>query len=109
LLDAVVADELAADFGEFLADEGFAAREVEVFERAEGFGEGDEFGEGEVIAAIEVAPVEAVLSLPIADRVDEEDEEGRGAGSEDRGGGEAGVAGDAFDDSHSGTVRFPTV
>ena len=73
----VVLDELQADLGELLPQERLAAREIEVLDRAEVARERADLVEREVVAAVEVPPVEAVLAGQIADRVDEQDQERR--------------------------------
>src|SRR5271157_180815 len=77
LADTVVPDELLANLGEFRPEERLAPREVEVLDPAERSGQPDDLVQREVILAVQVAPVEAVLALLIADRIDKEDEERR--------------------------------
>ena len=78
LANAVVADEKAADFGEFLAEKGFAAGEVEVLHSAELLRETAKFVDGEIVFPVQVPPVEAVFAGLVADRVDEENQKWRG-------------------------------
>jgi len=54
-----------------------ASREVEILDRAELFRERHDLLEGEVGPLVELLPVEAVLALHVAQRVDEEDDERR--------------------------------
>ena len=70
-------DELAADFAEFRAQERLAAREVQVLDAAQRAREGEDLVLGQVVAPVQVAPVEAVLAFLIADRVDEQNQERR--------------------------------
>ena len=77
LADPVVPDELAADLAELRPEERLAPGEVEVLDPAERARQRDDLVDGEVILAVQVAPVEAVLAFLIADRIDKEDQERR--------------------------------
>src|SRR5690349_1699262 len=77
LLDPVPAYELPADRGEFLAQERLAAGQVEILDRPEILGERDDLLERQIIALVELLPVEAVLATRVADRIYEEDQERR--------------------------------
>jgi hypothetical protein len=74
---AVRADELADDLGEFLAEERLAARQVEVLDLAKVVGQLEDLVLRQVVPLVERGPVETVLALHVADRIDEEHEERR--------------------------------
>src|SRR5271167_2496969 len=79
LLDAVVLDEEAADFGELRAQKGFAAGEIQVLNASQIAGESEDLVHRQVIALIEVSPVETVLAGQVADGVDEQNQKRRRA------------------------------
>jgi hypothetical protein len=78
---AVMADELAADLAELLAQERLAARQIEDFDLAHGLGQGQQFVDGQVIFAIQALPVEAVLAFLVAKGIDEENQQRRAGGA----------------------------
>ena len=77
MLNSIVANEQGADLGELLAQKWFATRQVEILELAELGGQPRKFIERQIVALIQVAPVEAMLAGQIADRIDEYDQEWR--------------------------------
>ena len=77
LADLVVADELAADLAELRPQERFAAGEIEILDPAERSRKSEELLCRQIVTPVEVLPVETVLALLIADRVDEQDQERR--------------------------------
>ena len=79
LLDTVVLDEEAADFGELRAQKRLAAGEVQVLDAAQVARQREDLFDLEVVALIEVSPVETVLAGQVADGVDEQNQEWRRA------------------------------
>lgn len=73
----VVAYERSADFRVFLADERLAAAEVQILDRSEIARQFQYLIEREIVALIEVPPIETVLAREVADGGDEKDQEGR--------------------------------
>ncbi|MBV6497731.1 MAG: hypothetical protein JFAIHJKO_02882 [Pyrinomonadaceae bacterium] len=71
ILNVVVPNEQLTDLGELAANEGFAAREIQVLKIAEFKRQFLKFLVGEIIAFIQFFPVKAVLARQITDRVDE--------------------------------------
>src|SRR6185295_944705 len=60
-----------------LADEGFDAREVQDLQGPEVRGELLDLLEGQVVALVEIAPVEAVVAGQVTNGIDEKDQERR--------------------------------
>ncbi len=77
MLGTVVFGEQQADIGELRPDEGLAARKIQNLELTELCREFAEFFKGQVVALVQVPPVEAVFAGQVADGVDEDDHERR--------------------------------
>ena len=102
---AVVADELQADLRDLLAEERLAAGEVQGLQAAHRAREGHDLVQREVVRLVEALPVEAVLALHVADRVDEQDQEARLGPRPVVVEGEACVPRGAADDVHAAPYR----
>ena len=73
LARAVVFEEQPHDLGELTPKERLASRQVERLDRPEVGREPGDLVKGQIVALIEIFPIEAVLAFQIADRVDEQD------------------------------------
>src|SRR5271165_506236 len=77
LFDPVVLNEEPADFGEFSAQEGFAAGEVQVLDPPQISRQRENLLHFQIVPLIEISPVKAVLTSQIANGVDKQNQKGR--------------------------------
>ena len=87
-----------------LRKEGLAAREVQVFNPAQRLRKGEQLIDRKVIRAVEVAPVEAMLALLVAGRVDEKNQKWRARTGRHIPPGDPSVARNAGQRFHRGAV-----
>src|SRR5262245_49498355 len=70
----ILPDELPTDRGKFLAQERFAPRKIEIFDRTEILGQRDNLFKRKIVRLIELPPIEAVLAFHVAKGIDKKDE-----------------------------------
>jgi hypothetical protein len=77
LLHAVILDEKPADLGELGTEKGFPTRQIQILDSAQLLRQRKNLLNLQIIAPVEIPPIEAMLTCQVTDRVNEQDQEWR--------------------------------